>query len=179
MALVSDLTIEDFENLPDALAVNHELIDGQLVDVSGNSGNHNALRDLLTALLLLYVEEHKLGRVLAEQEFDFEGNAHGPDLAFFGLEKGKLYRGGLRVQGFVPDLAIEIVSQNDKFEALLKKAQRYRQAGTKEVWIFSIEMREAHLFSEKGRAILDENQQFQTSSIPGFSIRIGDLFDRI
>jgi len=35
------------------------------------------------------------------------------------------------------------------------------------------------VFSDGGRAILDENQQFQTGLIPGFSIRIGDLFDRI
>ena len=179
MALVSGLTIEDFEKLPDALALNHELVDGELVEVSGNSANHNALRDLLIALLLPFVKQHELGRVLAEQEFDFQGNAHGPDVSFFGPEKAKLCEGKLRVQRFVPDLAIEIVSQNDKFEALVKKAQRYRQAGTKEVWILSIEMREAHLFSEIGRSILDENQQFQTSLIPGFSIRIGDLFDRI
>jgi len=44
----------------------------------------------------------------------------------------------------VPELAIEIVSQNDKFETLMKKAQRYRECGVKELWIFSIEMREAY-----------------------------------
>jgi Uma2 family endonuclease len=179
MALVSGLTIEDFENLPDALALNHELVDGALVEVSGNSANHNALRDLLIALLLPYVREHRLGRVLAEQEFDFEGNAHGPDVSFFGPEKAKLCGGKLRVQRFVPDLAIEIVSQNDKFVALMKKVQRYRRAGTQEVWVLEIEVREAYVFSDSGRAILDENLQFQSSLIPGFSIRIGDLFDRI
>ncbi len=179
MALVSGLTIEDFEKLPDALALNHELVDGELVEVSGNTPNHNALRDLLIALLLPYVKEHKLGRVLSEQEFDFEGNAHGPNVSFFSPEKARLLERKLRVQRFVPDLAVEIVSQNDKFEALLKKAQRYRMAGTKEVWIFSIEMRETHVFSDQGRAVLDENEQFQTGLIPGFSIRIGDLFDQI
>jgi hypothetical protein len=43
-------------------------------------------------------------------------------VACFGREKTSLYDGNLRVQRFVPDLAIEIVSQNDKFEALMKKA---------------------------------------------------------
>ena len=51
-----------------------------------------------------------LGRVIAEQEFAFEENAHGPDVSFFGPERAKLYEGRLRVQRFVPDLAIEIVS---------------------------------------------------------------------
>jgi hypothetical protein len=36
MATATGLTIDDFERLPEALAHNHELVDGELVDVSGN-----------------------------------------------------------------------------------------------------------------------------------------------
>ena len=84
----------------------------------------------------------------------------------------------LRVQRFVPDLAIEIVSANDTFEKLAKKAQRYRVCGIEEVWIFSVETRQAFLFSEQRRVILDENDEFRQEPIPGFAIRIGDLLDR-
>ena len=83
------------------------------------------------------------------------------------------------VQRFVPDLAIEIVSQNDTFENLIGKARRYRRCGTREVWIFSIESREAYFYSERGRAILDEDGIFQSELIPGVSIRLGDLFDQL
>ena len=179
MQLVSPLTIDDFERLPDELAHNHELVDGKLVDVSGNTGNHNALRDLLIALLLFYVNEHKLGRVLSEQEYKFDSNAHGPDVSLFGPEKVALYNGRLRVQRFVPDLAIEIVSQNDPFAKLMKKTDQYRKCGTKEAWILDIDFRKAFIFSEGRDAILGENEQFQSSLIPGFSIRLGDLFDRL
>jgi Uma2 family endonuclease len=179
MPLLTPLTIDDFERLPDALALNHELVDGELVDVSGNTPNHNALRDLLNALLLFYVKEHKLGRVLSEQEYDFGGNAHGPDIAFFGPQKMELIDPELRVQRFVPDLAVEIVSKNDKFPTLIEKAHRYLSCGTKEVWIFSIKPREAYVYSPDGRAILDESCIFQSTLIPGFSIRIGDLFDQL
>jgi Uma2 family endonuclease len=179
MSLASVLTIDDFERLPDALAVNHELVNGELVDVSGNIGNHILLRDLLTAMLLFYVREHKLGRVLSEQEYDFEENAHGPDVTFFGSEKAELFDGKLRVQRFVPDLAIEIVSLNDKFATLMKKVNRYRRCGTKEAWIFEIDSRRAFRFSEEGDAMLGEDDVFQSSLIPGFSTRIGDLFDQL
>ena len=179
MASVTGLTIDDFEKLPDSLALNHELVDGELVEVSGNTGNHNTLREWLTALILLHVDENKLGRVLAEQEYDFQGNAHGPDVSFFSRDKARLYDGKLRVQRFVPDLAIEIVSQNDKFETLMKKARHYRDCGVREVWIFSIEMREAYLYSERQRLILGPDSEFRSDLIPGFSIRIGDLFDRL
>jgi Uma2 family endonuclease len=179
MQLASPLTIDDFERLPDELAVNHELVDGELVDVSGNTGNHNALRDLLIAMLLFYVDEHKLGRVLSEQEYKFDSNAHAPDLSLFSPDKVHLYNGSLRVQRFVPDLTIEIVSQNDPFARLVKKADHYRKCGTKEAWILDIESRRAFLFSDERNPILDENDLFKSSLIPGFSARLGDLFDRI
>jgi Uma2 family endonuclease len=179
MPLVSPITIEDFERLPAELAHYHELVDGELVDVSGNTLGHNFLRDLLSRILSLHVIERKFGRVVGEQEYDFGGNAHGPDVTFFTPEKAKLCDSKLRVQRFVPDLAIEIVSQNDTFEKLIGKAHRYRKCGTKEVWIFSIDSREAYVFSVNGRAILDEDGLFQSSLIPGFSIRIGDLFDQL
>ena len=179
MALLTRLTIEDFEKLPDAAVENRELVDGELVDVSGNTGNHNSLRDWLGALLLMHVTQRKLGKVLAEQEYDFNSNAHGPDVSFFSIEKMGLYDGSRRVQRFVPDLAIEIVSQNDKFEALMKKAQRYRACGTNEVWIFSMETRAAFVLNDRRQVMLNDDDEFRSDLIPGFSIRLGDLFDRI
>jgi Uma2 family endonuclease len=179
MAAVAGLTIEDFEKLPDALARNHELVDGELVDVSGNTLSHNRLRDRLIQLLGAAVKQRKLGEVIAEQEYDFDGNAHGPDVSFVSRARLDALDPERRVQPCVPDLAIEIVSQNDKFASLTKKARRYRKCGTKEVWIFDIEGREAYVSSEHQRAILNENQKFQSELIPGFSIRLGDLFDEI
>src|SRR5277367_981526 len=107
MAIETGITIEDFEHLPYALARNHELVDGELVDVSGSTFSHNDLRDLLVELLRAHVRAHKLGRIISEQEFDFNGNAHGPDVSFIGSAKAQLIDRRRRVQLFVPDLAIE------------------------------------------------------------------------
>ena len=179
MQFVSHLTIDDFEQLPDELALNHELEDGKLVDVSGNTLIHNRLRDAVISLLRDYVRTNGLGEIVSEQEFDFGGNAHGPDISFFGPEKLRLCEAERRVQRFVPDLAIEIVSENDSFKKLIKKADRYRKCGTKEAWIIDIDSRRAFLFSNERDANLDENQMFQSTLIPGFSIRLGDLFDQL
>ena len=178
MAIAADLTIDDFERLPDALALNHELVDGELVDVSGNTHQHNRLRDLLVRLLGTFVEEAHLGEVVAEQEFEFGSNAHGPDVSFIAEARRGLVETKNRVQRFVPDLAIEIVSQSDTYEGLLKKARRYRQCGTAEVWIFSIDLRHAIRLNEEGETLLPESASFSPGPIPGFSIRIGDLLSR-
>src|ERR1035438_8265050 len=116
MASITGLTIEDFESLPAALAKNHELVDGELVDVSGNTFGRNRFRDELADMIRAHVRRDKLGVVVAEQEFEFGENAHGPDVAFIGLSKVGLLDPNRRVQLFVPDLAIEVVSNNDKFD---------------------------------------------------------------
>jgi len=83
------------------------------------------------------------------------------------------------VQRFVPDLAIEIASKNDRFDALLAKVLRYRRCGTSEAWLFSIPTRQVFLYSERLTAILGEGDTFESPQIPEFSIRIGDLFAMI
>jgi len=79
------------------------------------------------------------------------------------------------VQLFVPDLAIEVVSQNDKFDPLFTKALRYRRGGTHEVYILSIATRQVFRYSEQPTIVLTESQDFRPEQIPGFSIRISDL----
>src|SRR5580700_8655333 len=147
MAAVTGLTIDDFERLPDDLAKNRELVDGELIDVSGNNPLHNWLRDYLIALLLPFVADHGLGRVISEQEYDFEGNAHGPDVSFFGPAKVLLVDRKKRVQLFVPDLAIEIASPSDTYEGLLRKKDRYLRAGVSEVWLISPEIEEVAIYT--------------------------------
>jgi Uma2 family endonuclease len=178
MASATGITIEEFEKLPAALAHNHELVDGELIDVSGNTEYHNSLRDYLIELLRRYVRERKLGKIISEQEFDFDGNAHGPDVAFVGADKLHLIDRRRRVQLFVPDLAIEIVSENDKYRYLMKKSARYRECGTKEVWVLDPETRITFRESDGGQVILQDDQMFESKLIPGFAIRLGDLFDQ-
>lgn len=179
MATLAGLTIEDFEKLPEALARNHELVDGELIDVSGNVPEHNWLRDLLGRILGNFVDEHQLGNLIAEQEYDFGGNGHGPDLSFVKQSKVHLFDRKRRVQPFVPDLAIEIVSESDGFNSLMKKAKRYCDSGTQEVWIFSMDMRQAVRYSGEQGVILGGTAEFASDLIPGFSLRLSELFDRI
>ena len=82
------------------------------------------------------------------------------------------------MQLFVPDLAIEIVSANDKFAALVKKAKSTgAMAQPKSGFSTSRSVRPT-LYSAGRDAVLNENEVFSSSQIPGFSIRLGELFDR-
>jgi Uma2 family endonuclease len=152
VASTTGITIEEFELLPDALAKNDELVNGKLVDISGNTPLHNFLRDHLIAVLLPAVEP-ACGMVICEQDFDFAGNVHGPDVAFIGPAKLHLIDRDRRVQPFVPDLAIEIVSKNDTFDFLMQKAVRYRHCGTREVWVLAPKTRQSFVLSDERQSI--------------------------
>jgi Uma2 family endonuclease len=174
MATGTLLTIDDFERLPQEMAEGHELVNGELIDVSGNTPRHNHLRDYLVVLLWPLVRRNKLGAIIAEQEYDFLGNAHGPDVTFIVSGKQALLNPDQRVQRFVPDLAIEIASQSDTHEGLLKKKQRYLEAGTLEVWLISPEAREVAVYPEN--RIFRGSDRLATPLIPGFSITVDELF---
>jgi Uma2 family endonuclease len=171
------LTIDDFERLPYELAKNHELVDGELIDVSGNTLEHNRIAMLMTTALWLFVREHGLGMVLAEQEYDFGGNAHVPDISFFSLAKRSLEDPHKRVQRFVPDLAIEIVSEFQPFKDLVRKKDRYRKCGTSEVWIVSPESREIYVYSGQGNRILGVDADLTTPLLAGFQIPVSQIFE--
>ena len=178
-ATTSLLTIEDFERLPGEMAENRELVDGELVDVSGNTPLHNLLRDYLIALLLPFVTDRQLGTVICEQEYDFEGNAHAPDLSFFVLAKQPLVNMKKRVQRFVPDLAVEIASESDTYEGLMQKKGRYLRAGTSEVWLMSPESSEVAIYVQGVGRILRGADAITSDLLPGFSITVDRLFQRL
>jgi Uma2 family endonuclease len=126
-----------------------------------------------------FVRQHKLGLIVSEQEFQFDRDAHGPDVSFLSLAKAELFDNKRRVQLFVPDLAIEIASKNDRFESLLAKAYRYRECGTKEVYVFSIATRQVFDCSHHPVTAMGESEFFRPEQIPGFSIRISELLAMI
>jgi Uma2 family endonuclease len=173
MATSTLLTIDDFERLPAEMAENHELVNGELVYVGSNTPDHNLLRDGTSLRMRPFVREKHLGVVITEQEYDFLGNAHGPDVSFFSNEKRALIQRNKRVQRFVPDLAIEIASQSDTVADLFRKKDRYLAAGTKEVWLIMPETREVFVYPE-GR-ILRGSDGLATVLIPGFSITVDEL----
>src|ERR1700722_2411488 len=177
-ATTSLLTIDDFELLPGDMAENRELVDGELVDVSGNTPLHNLLRDRLVRLLS-FADDYGLGTVISEQEYDFEGNAHGPDVSFFGHAKKPLMNMKKRVQRFVPDLAVEIASESDTYEGLMRKKERYLRAGTSEVWLIAPEIEEVAIHTARTVRVLRGTDTIETDLLPGFSITVERLIQNL
>ena len=129
----------------------------------------------LVALMMHLTEGTTHGIVIAEQEFDFLGNAHGPDVSILGAAKAALLELDKRVQRFVPDLAIEIASESDTYEGLLAKKDRYLRSGVSEVWLVSLRSREVAVYGTHRKTILRGKDMIETSLLPDFSIAVAQL----
>jgi Uma2 family endonuclease len=84
-----------------------------------------------------------------------------------------------RVQRFVPDLAVEIASENDTYTAMLRKKDRYLGAGTVEVWLISPATREITVYRHGQVRILCAGDTLTSDLLPGFSVPVDELFSQI
>ncbi len=99
-----------------------------------------------------------------------------PDIAYYNLEQIKKAASG----DFQPvtDFALEIISDNDKFNKVHLKLKEYFQAGVKVVWLILPEFHEVHVYTSPTDIKICQGQALCSAAavIPGFVIGAADLF---
>lgn len=115
-----------------------ELVRGVLRVREPPGGIHGWLATRLAHLLHAHVERHGLGTVLVDAGYVLQRNpdtVRGPDVSF--ISSARLAREQIPanfIEG-APDLAIEVVSAEDRWSELEEKVADYFAAGTSLVWI--------------------------------------------
>jgi Uma2 family endonuclease len=145
------------------------------------SGSHSGISAKLGRRLGVFAEEHRLGHVLdARATYNFKDNQpkRMPDVSFIPYEKlRKLRNQELTV---APDLAVEVVSNNDVAFEINQKIVQYQNAGVKLIWIIYPDVQSVHVFRllDRGRGEIrnNEDELDGESILPGFKLPINDLF---
>jgi len=178
MATKALLTVEDFVRLPDTVDgsdVRYELVEGELVQVSPTVPVHNRVRGKLERLLAAFVEQRRLGEVLAEQAFQLFGNTvRIPDVSFVRasrpLDPHRLPKGA-------PDLAVEVVSPSNTPREIDERISDYFAAGCQRVWVIYPEEREVYIHGlagvtrRRGDDLLEDPEL-----LAGLSVKVSELF---
>jgi len=177
------LTVEDYAALDEPDGPRYELSEGELIMTPSPTYFHNRARDTFNARLRAFADSQKLGGVVSEMDFKLLGETvRRPDVAFISADRLRgidLKQVPLRV---APDLAIEIVSQNDRAADLLLKVSQYLAAGTKAVWLFYPNTRLAYRYLpgklEPEVRSADAGHAFEEPELlPGLSIPLAQVFE--
>jgi Uma2 family endonuclease len=156
----------------------YELVDGQ-IRVSPAGARHGLVIVELTARLLVFVKRRGLGYVF-ESSTGFRlprGNVRSPDISF--VRRGR-FKGEVVSKGFIPfppDLAIEVLSPEDRPRFILDKVGEYLDAGVRMVWVIDPEARSAVVYRSLSevRTLSGGDRLSGEDVLPGFRCRLRDL----
>jgi Uma2 family endonuclease len=156
----------------------YELVDGE-IRVSPAGSRHGAVSLQLAARLLAFVKDRRLGYVF-DSSTGFRlpgGNVRSPDVAF--VARGRFERDELP-EGFspvAPDLAIEVLSPEDRPRQVLDKVGEYLQAGVRLVWVVDPRRARAAIY----RSLTDVRELGASDAlegedvVPGFRCVLGEI----
>ena len=159
-----------------------ELVKGKVYELAPTGGQHGGAAMNLGTFLNVHVRLNGIGTVFAaETGFIIHRDpdtVRAPDVAF--VSHGRLP--AALPEGFVelvPELVVEVVSPSDTRRAVQEKADGWLSAGAKLVWLIYPNTRTATAYRSLEDAIqLSENDSLNGEDVvPGFSCRVGDLFD--
>ena len=129
-----------------------------------------------------FVRARKLGVVAAEAGFCVARNpdtVRAPDVAFVRAER--VPPGGVRAffDG-APDLAVEVISPNDRASEFLAKADDWLRFGCVAVWVVDPETKTVTVYSHRPQTLfLSVNDTLVCEELlPGFSLPVSQVFVR-
>ena len=160
-----------------------ELVEGAIVEMSKPTAGHGEMISWLNIRIGSYVIENDLGRIcsgdagfLLERNPDGRDTVRGLDFAF--IEKAKA-PGPLEFTWYEtgPDLAVEVISPNNRAGDIHLKVMQLLNAGTRLIWLIYPESRTIVAHTAAGANTLNENDTLSGGDVlPGFELRVGDIF---
>ena len=178
------LTADAFFHHPAAREAS-ELVRGEIRMMTPAGGRHNGVAGRLYARLSTFVEEHGLGMAFTDNlgyYLPIPGEAHdtvrAPDASFVRAEQlpgGEVPIGFLRC---APDLAVEVLSPDDRPGELSARMRDYFAAGTRCVWVVDPDARTVRVHAPDGttRTLAPHDDLDGDPVLPGFRLPIAALF---
>lgn len=181
MAEVKTLvTAEQFNEMsfPD---VRTELVDGEIVQMSLPGYKHGRICSRIDLKLRSFVEAQGLGEVVTEVGFVLRRNpdmVRGPDIAFVSREKLQALGETSKFWPGPPDLAVEVLSPDDRASDVLRKVRDYLEAGTRLVWVADPETETVSAYRglQQVRVYRSDEELPGEDVLPGFSLKVAEIF---
>ncbi len=179
-------TVDDVELLPDD-GSRYEIIDGELYVSKQPDMQHQLVSTRIASLLDLWSVQTQLGFTVGTPGVIFTNdNAVVPDVVWISNER---YVEALQTDGkfhSCPELVIEILSPGpeNKRRDRETKLKLYSRRGAEEYWVVNWQERRLEVYQRENAVLtlnrtLTENDVLETTLLPGFRCKVGELFTNI
>ncbi|MBI5304335.1 MAG: Uma2 family endonuclease [Chloroflexi bacterium] len=158
-----------------------ELIEGEIINIAPTGEMHGIVEFNLGGEIRAFVRQHKLGRVSGGEVGIFirrmPDTVRGADIVFISNER-LANRGKSGFLDVAPDLIVEVLSPDDRWNQVTRKLEDYFSIGVRLVWVVDPENEIVHAY----RALTDircfgiEDTLTGDDVLPGFTISLADVF---
>ena len=175
------LTADDLLAMPDD-GKRYELIRGELIEMAPASHNSSRVGVRFGRRIGNFVEEHDLGHdvgadagVIIERDPD---TVRAPDYGFISYERAAQPPQMMGFANVIPDLALEVVSPNDRQREVDAKIQMWLDAGVRLVLVAYPETREVNAHHDDGSVVRYGLGDTVVGDpvLPGFTCSVTDIF---
>lgn len=177
------MTADELFDLPDD-GMRHELVRGELRTMPPGGGEHGDESSVFDGSLGMYVRAQKLGRVYTNETgfilMTDPDTVRAPDVAFLRRERlpeGRSPRGYIRG---APDLAVEVISPNDRYTDVAEKIAEWLEHGVRMVVVVDPRRKtvDVHRPGQATRTLGLDDVLDGDDVVPGWSLAVRDLFDQ-
>jgi Uma2 family endonuclease len=177
------VTAEEYSGMED-LGYPTELVRGEIVEMNRPGFRHGRICIRIGRFLDAFAEAHDIGQVagndsgvVTERNPD---SVRGPDVAFFSNDRIPKGEDPAGYPETMPELAIEVLSPDDRWKLVKEKIDEYLAAGVNYAVLVDPAAVTMQIFSSDGRVLeLDADDQFALPDVlPGFSMTVETLIRR-
>ena len=175
------LTGEDFWRLGEEHIEHAELVAGRILKGMPTGHEHGDIEATIAALLLMFVRQAKLGKVMSSEVGLYTHRApdtiRATDVLFISTDRYAKVTSGSFLD-VAPELIVEILSPDDAWRMVDKTLREYFAAGVLLVWIVKPESRTITAY----RSMTDVREFGESDTLPGdevlpgFAIQLSEVF---
>src|SRR5215212_10088784 len=177
MATTAKLTLEEFLALPETKPAS-ELIDGEAVQKPMPTWAHGIIQRLISYVLTAYLRARPIGEAGSENRCILgSAGAERPYVPDFIFVRGDRFRPADRYFYGAPDLAVEILSPDDRMVNVMDKLRFYLAHGVRLVWLIDPDRRTvAVMMPPDVTRILTEEETLDGGDVlPGFACMVREI----